>query len=1346
MTAWTDHPQWHKGHLYLWKPDVVLAAQVDAATMTERTGGRFYPTDTWWLIKIKDTTVGSWANVEGGQTVLLGSTAGGRDYGVARVISRVADATLGLCIGVWAPPGRKWGELDVQTDLHLTVLDLRQVWAKLPHVLDDGSIRKDGYLSYTVNTPPPPVANAGVAYAGDIDATTSLITVSFDATGSYAVADGASITGYVWDVADGTITVGTSTSSTITATFPPGQRYVRLTVSDSNGKSASAWVPVVGVGSYTPTASEVTYTGTAIASSDHFFSFLPGEAFDDDPYTHWMALNEDVGAWVGFVFDSPQTISKAGWYADQTFDANTPKSAVLEADTTGDGIYDTVAYTWTDMPNDDTEHVGYFSPITAARWRLRITAVYYDGSAPEGRDNQTFLTELNLYTGEPVGASEVEAFEIVSRTLRTAGQSITFRVYSDIDAADYPYGTLVLYWEDEYYGSAQESLYGPTGREHMRFVGWIDNEPTRIDASDTGTRAYVELQCVDVAGRLAQLPVFPMGLMRTASPSNFDEMADLNPDRYAWFILHWHSTALELADFNWSGTLDDNAIPLLATQGDSLYSQADYMAQAIAHRLTCDSRGRLAMLPDPQLQAVASRTSTVMQALTANDWMNIQYTEQRPSRYHWLWGGAIVASTSDAADVSEVESVFCRAPGSTPGQGLGMVRRSEQVVADQAALNVREGMRYAVRLNPDQSFFDVPIAHGNDGGIEPAYMQWVTLTLSAAQAAQRGLNFTAARFLPFEVTIEYNHATRTKTARLRLEREASGPPAVTYVPGVGSLVNYDTNWYTGAEDQPGGLYGDLAAARNEIAAVADDGAIYVTRNFKSATPEWSALDLTFSGTMQQFVVDAFSPGYVDGSGAINGWVVTSTGIYRVSDIFGSAPAATLQHTFRTPSGSIANHSINASFGSAGHVVVVSYYGADGTWATYTTDGTTWATEAQITSHYQSNTATYATIFPGVYVSSKTAGLVYTSAFKSAGVGAGYVSTDYGATWTETNGTNGPVLAPGAVLAADIHVPFAHADELRALYGAADAGSATASGWYLGPELDRQAMTGTDWWNSLHLCEVLADDAYMLAIFFEGLVRRGGDAIIKRDICTSECGTVDHCFTYATSDYFAGSLDENGDLIVLVGSQAAGNELFGAGNFIYKDEDEDIRWSGTLASPIAGPSDLVSAVITHLGWAADSGTGGFSAGDVYFKIVYNVNSPNSLASGTGYVTKRADGANNTDLSPQDASSNPYGPYGRSHWRIKTSPTDESRVLAVVNREGDTGARVWLSTNSGSTWLARTADNSAYRRGSIAGDDPNVLYVWGASGAIAVSADSGMSWEDKQGNLSSGEIVGICGGTS
>jgi hypothetical protein len=132
-------------------------------------------------------------------------------------------------------------------------------------------------------TNPPPVAHAGSDFAGTIHPTTGVLTVLLNGQGSFAVADGATIVSYQWDIHDGTLLAGTLNDSFITAVFPWGFRYVDLTVTDSNGHSHTTHVPVYG---------RFPDNDTSIT---HFE--IAGHSFDEDGQRLDVRVYEDISAY-----------------------------------------------------------------------------------------------------------------------------------------------------------------------------------------------------------------------------------------------------------------------------------------------------------------------------------------------------------------------------------------------------------------------------------------------------------------------------------------------------------------------------------------------------------------------------------------------------------------------------------------------------------------------------------------------------------------------------------------------------------------------------------------------------------------------------------------------------------------------------------------------------------------------------------------------------------------------------------------------------------------------------------------------------------------------------------------
>ncbi len=227
-------------HLFLLSPPVRFRGRVNMpGTIT-------YPLQT---LTFDGVTAGIYSNVGPPQTLFLGTSAGDDDLGRQRV-RRLATTTT-IPIGR-SSRGTNDGELDVQDNAYITVLEDYRVWARIPFIdlANNNTIYKDSDFAATGNAEnPPPVAITGGGFAATISAGTGRITVSFDASGSMqydpAVSDSLSpITDYLWEIDDGTITAGTISSAGITATFPAGFRWVWLTVTAASGKATQVYIPV----------------------------------------------------------------------------------------------------------------------------------------------------------------------------------------------------------------------------------------------------------------------------------------------------------------------------------------------------------------------------------------------------------------------------------------------------------------------------------------------------------------------------------------------------------------------------------------------------------------------------------------------------------------------------------------------------------------------------------------------------------------------------------------------------------------------------------------------------------------------------------------------------------------------------------------------------------------------------------------------------------------------------------------------------------------------------------------------------------------------------------------------
>lgn len=1150
----------------------------------------------------------------------------------------------------------------------------------------------------------------------------------------------------------GTLTVNIETDGT----FGPSGSLISAsatgTAQESAVSTAGGWVRFAFAGSVS--IDTLTYYHIRLSSSS---------SESTTNYIEWAhSSGGDVGAQLKLI--EPNNVIWGRYvleYDDHlfqfvTYDAGNTRAVTLSAadsEAVADGA-SISTYAWGVI--DGEFESGYSASDATVRVRFPVNRVFRYITCTVTDSNGTSATRYypifvhsDAFPPLPVGTG----FTIDRDDTTMTGREMDLTVYGPLNAAHegvLPKGTLAVYWEDITFDGQE-----PPDAYRSQFMGWVSRDTTRLALH----RDQYFLTLSGPGYWLQEMRGFALSFLDRSTPSEWYHMADPTDDRAAATILRYFTTFLDLCGMHQSGFTTEWHQPTgsdyaaIQIEKAAIWDQLTYLASEYSGVVGCDTNGDVWFRRHPCLlistEAPGRDDLDVLIDLTPADRvydtvLEIPGTVKKPYGLVQLdgffWDGA------------QNHALRARAPGRVPGYGVQEDIKAAQCLTGTSPstasirLTQRVGHWYAWLNGPVKDVAYELVA--NLDVAEPARMDWITVT---ENANLRGLVLDQTRFLVERVSIQ--HAVEPgavpKRVTWHIAQETAGQAGKIILIPQSAVV--DDYWFDPDDLVPGGLelppntQGQwMVAYRNKIAAFNTNGYLYITSVFRDAAePTWTCTDLALDGTIQGFVVDAFSPGYLSGSGAINGWLVTTTRIYRISDIFGSV-SATSQKTFRTPSGSIANHSIDASFGAQGHVVVVSYYGEDGTYCTYSTDGVNWSTETQITAYYQTDTVNYADIFPGVQVSSKTAGLVYTTAFSSNDNGTSYVSTNYGASWSACNGTNGPLMDVGIALATDIHVPYGHADELLAYHGK------ISSGTGINPSLSTDLQwvsvvesppgTGNEYNGDIDT--LLLDDDHQAAINWSSASSDGWN-----------------------STYLSLTLTPSGDPLTSFKIRISGWAPVSQ----FADPCPDPRSSDFQEPNFAGfsKSSTYDATTKTVTYTKTTYTGGnLSQGyllirdcpndvepwdyDFYYTVI-EVNGENVYETDGARLTIKTDGAVGTDISPDDGSGNTYGPYGASRWRITSAPTDADRLLATIQRAGDTGARVFTSTNGGASWTPRTDDDNNYLRGAISGDDPNTVYTWGASGSIGLSTDGGATIADKSGNIADltptpGVFVGICGGTA
>lgn len=721
------------------------------------------------------------------------------------------------------------------------------------------------------------------------------------------------------------------------------------------------------------------------------------------------ALNKDSRlAYVAQLADPPPVANAGGaavgWgaTADIAFDAST--SYAVDPDNTGGLTY---AWAFGDgTPATSATATETVSFPAGFRW-VKLTVTDADNSTTTEKFVPVWVYDNSTLSPVPVIMSSLEG------DARTGWRASFELVDTNASITTLPDGALVVYVERETYAGTEAS-YGSNAaaRSNIKFIGYLTRDSISIEPDNDTVRFDAE----GPLGILERTPALTQLMISDATPANWQEVKTLTVQRALWYLWHWQTTVGTLFDtlaINGGALGNLSLLRLAITDVSSAAGQLRDVASATNLLVSADRLGRLMFVREfDYLDSTdrASRTKTF--DLTAADVMVADIAREHRGTTKFVRGEGITTTGAP---------VFANAPGNAPAPtGPAAETFSRQIVSGQSDLNARTGLHFA-RVNSLYNGRLVPrgvtitLPDGYDV-FDPAYGEALTLTLPAA-TNKRGVSFdTGTRWTMARVSVSHDASAGAKTVRLTLDHETTGPAAVTYIPPAAADIGLSIPSFDFSFEFPGfALDWDTSRAQqfsSTIALFGLNGYLYRTGDFGTPSgaggPTYDATDLTalpnWDGTIIEFVVDAFSPAYVGGGTAVNGWILTTTSILRITDIFGT-PALALRHTFNVAT---ASRKISATRGKQNHVVASGNYVNNGTypgvWVAYTTDDSTY-TEVQVTGHY--NTQPRADV-PWVHISERENGVVYvpaytnTSSFNSSVVKL-HKSTDSGATWAVSSG-------------------------------------------------------------------------------------------------------------------------------------------------------------------------------------------------------------------------------------------------------------------------------------------------------------------------------------------------------
>lgn len=712
------------------------------------------------------------------------------------------------------------------------------------------------------------------------------------------ISESTSFDSILWDVGDGTITVGTSTSQAITATFPAGFRYVRCEITEGGlgGKTGFATVPIcalerssdpeatfVGIQKYEILSHDMEVKGQrmnfrihedissypegtlAMYMEEEFYlssdmDIIPEPLTNSPHFDGVTSLVDLYSASLSGAFNgvAGSILIWVKMSADEWADAEARYIVRLWA-TSNNFVYiykssGNIVFTYRSGASSKTVTATPTAPQKADWLCLALTWDKNAGASGEvkayinGSQSGSTQTSLNTWSGSLSSDATLLGAVLVSAPgeFPYTGYMARFAIWSDaltssevaavsVDSAGYDdilaatseanllqfltlsENSLSVSTLEEYRSNGRDgteydltwsgstlresgvlSISGPSGREHVKFIGWLGDEDVNVNSGEESILTETTISAFDVGQRLAQLPGFNLVIQRDDTPGNGFQMMQACVDPFMYLIGKWLSTAAEVTDFFWSGMLDSYNVGVLGCDGSSIYEMLDYLSQAIAFRFTCNKHGVLKARQDPLIcKEELKELVPTLETIGDSDVVDLDFSRTYPSRVHWHWGSGVASGYLEAENAGFFEfTTFVVSPGEVPGQGLTTADYASQLLNYKndgglylgmtVELSEREGKRYLTRINSDTSRVSMKMAHTRDIGIDPGEMNWLILNLTSELAAERGLVFSNRKSLPYRVSIRRNHEFGYKEVIVETELDVTvSPPAVRYFPDGG---------------------------------------------------------------------------------------------------------------------------------------------------------------------------------------------------------------------------------------------------------------------------------------------------------------------------------------------------------------------------------------------------------------------------------------------------------------------------------------------------------------------------------------------------------------------------------
>ena len=460
-----------------------------------------------------------------------------------------------------------------------------------------------------------------------------------------------------------------------------------------------------------------------------------------------------------------------------------------------------------------------------------------------------------------------------SSSLIRTGRRASIDLFDPITDYELPHNAMVILWSKPTWGSTDI----PSASH--KFVGFAKQASAGISAIAGGADLTTRIEVASPLEILKETVSYSQQLVVSADPVKWTEFvpALAKVDFVVFYLLYWHSTLLNLFDFEPSGLT--KTAPAWKVSSTNFVAQLNEITARISGWVGQTSRGTIHISRDPMRLNTAERNALIERmTLTPDDGKAAEV----PSFHHRPPVGRVRVNGLVSSLSQSVVHAF--SPGRVGAQGHQEVSLLNLLPDSQADINRIAADEFARLSNPyGRIIFN---CLGNYNVFEPAEGYWVPVNIPADQSPTGEAIQMRCAVVEVSITHDRNGVDMTT---LTLEGEASGinaPGETIIIPRGDGAPSYDPNglfWYSYDSDLPwsweDGWFEEIYQPQSEetqgsIIAYSNSAVALSVSRVDTAWYALFTVDDPVDHILKDFILDPDSPRLTtDPKGTLGGFIL-----------------------------------------------------------------------------------------------------------------------------------------------------------------------------------------------------------------------------------------------------------------------------------------------------------------------------------------------------------------------------------------------------------------------------------------------------------------------------------------